>query len=335
MPSVSIVMPIRDAAATLGDCLGSIAGQTLRDWELVAIDDGSTDASAAVVREAARDDTRIRLLPPGRIGFVAALNLGLAEARAPIVARMDADDVMAPERLALQFEHLARHQDVALVACQVRLFPDEEVRDGSREYIRWQNACLTAADVACEIWVESPFAHPSVMFRRDVVMTEGGYLDGVFPEDYELWLRLHERGHRMEKLPRVLLDWRESAARLSRTDPRYDRDAFDRLRADSLSRDRHLTTGRSVVFWGAGRRTRQRARHLVARGVKPAAYVDIDPRKIGRVIDGAEVHPPEWLARTPRPFVLAWVASHGARDLIAAKLAEFGYRRGEDWLGVG
>jgi glycosyltransferase involved in cell wall biosynthesis len=328
-------MPFRDAADTLPACLTSIAAQTLRDWELLAIDDGSTDSSATLVRTLSTDDSRIRFLSPGRVGLVAALNLGLAEARAPLVARMDADDVMAPDRLALQHDHLARHQQVALVACQVRLFPDDAVHDGYREYARWQNACLTAEDVAGEIFVESPFAHPSVMFRRDVVAAAGGYRDGDFPEDYELWLRLHEKGHRMEKLPRVLLDWRESSARFSRTDPRYARDAFDRLRADYLSRDARLTGDRPVAFWGAGRRTRQRARHLVARGIAPAAYVDIDPRKIGKALGGIEVHPPEWLERAPRPFVLTWVASHGARDLIAARLAELGYRRGEDWLGVG
>lgn len=335
MPSVSIVMPFRDAAETLPACLTSIAAQTRRDWELLAIDDGSTDSSAALVRAAATEDARIRLLSPGRVGLVAALNLGLAEARAPLVARMDADDVMAPERLALQRDHLARHEEVVLVACQVRLFPDDAIRDGFREYARWQNACLTAEDVAAEIYVESPFAHPSVMFRRDVVVAAGGYRDGDFPEDYELWLRMHAGGHRMEKLPRVLLDWRESSARFSRTDPRYGRDAFDRLRAACISRDERMSGDRPIVFWGAGRRTRRRARHLVARGVTPAAYVDIDPKKIGRTIDGAQVHPPEWLDREPRPFVLAWVASHGARELIAAKLAELGYRRGEDWLGVG
>lgn len=335
MTSVSIVMPFRDAAQTLGECLTSIAGQTLADWELVAIDDGSSDGSAAIVEAASREDRRIRILSPGRVGLVAALNLGLEQSLAPLVARMDADDRMAPERLALQVEHLRRSPSVDLVSCQVRLFPQSEILDGYREYVRWQNECLTAGDVAAGIYVESPFAHPTVVFRRDVVVEAGGYRDGDFPEDYELWLRLFASGRRMEKIPRVLLDWRESAARLSRTDERYARPAFDRLRAAYLSRDPRLLASRPVAFWGAGRRTRQRARHLLARGVSPCAWIDIDPRKIGNTFEGAEVYPPEWLDRPDRPFVLVWVSSHGARDLIASRLGELGYRGGDDWIGVG
>lgn len=328
-------MPFRDAAPTLGECLTSVRDQSTGDWELVAVDDGSTDDSAALVREAAAGDPRIRLLSPGPVGLVAALNLGVAESRAELVARMDADDVMSRERLELQSAHLSRHPSVALVACQVRVVPESGIRAGWREYVRWQNACLTADDVASEIFVESPFAHPSVVFRRDVVLAAGGYRDGDFPEDYELWLRLAEAGRRMEKLPRVLLDWRDSAVRLSRTDPRYGRDAFDRLRARYLARDPRVREGRPLVFWGAGRRTRQRARHARALGVTPSAYVDIDPRKIGSRLDGVEVHAPEWLACDDRPFVLVWVSSHGARDLIAERLAALGYARGQDWIGVG
>lgn len=307
----------------------------MTDWELVAIDDGSTDGSAAVVKTAAARDPRIRLLTPGRVGLVTALNLGLEESRAELVARMDADDLMAPVRLAMQVEHLSEHTAIDLVSCQVRLFPENEIRAGYSEYVRWQNACLTAEDVSAEIYVESPFAHPSVVFRRQRVLDAGGYREGMFPEDYELWLRLHAAGRLMEKLPRVLLDWRESPERLSRTDSRYGRDAFDRLRADYLARDPRMKTGREVVFWGAGRRTRQRARHLVAHGVAPSAYIDIDPRKIGKRLGDIDVRPPEWLERLDKPLVLAWVTSHGARDLIAARLGGMGYVRGRDWLGVG
>ncbi len=335
MPAVSIVMPVHNAAATLDECLTSIVNQTFEDWELLAIDDGSDDESGAIIAEAAERDSRIRLLSPGRVGLVAALNLGLSEARAGLLARMDADDVMAVDRLEAQRARLEADVALALVSCQVRLFPDDEVLAGFREYIRWQNTCLTNEEISNGIYVESPFAHPSVMFRRDVVLRVGGYHDGTFPEDYELWLRLHETGHRMEKLDQVLLDWRESATRLSRNDPRYDRQSFDMLRAEYLARDPRVDRTRPVVFWGAGRRTRQRVRHLVARGVRPDAYIDVDQRKIGRLTDGVEVYPPDWLDRFPRPFVLALVTNHGARDLIADHLNALGYRAGSDWLAVG
>jgi len=97
-----------------------------------------------------------------------------------------------------------------------------------------------------------------------------------------------------------------------------------------------VALGREVVVWGAGRRSRLRARLAMERGIRPAAWIDIDPHKIGHRVWSLPVHPPEWLAaRDPRPFILVYVNNHGARDLIAARLKEMGYRAGDDWLGVG
>ena len=342
-PFISIVLPFRDAAATLAECLDSIAAQTFADYELLAIDDGSADDSAAIVRARAESDRRIRPLSPGRVGLVAALNLGVAAARADLIARMDADDLMLPERLAAQIAEMERRPGLALVAAQVELFPDEQLRAGYREYARWQNRVLSPEDVANNSYVESPFAHPSVMLRREVFDALGGYADGPFPEDYQLWLRMHQAGLRMAKLPRVLLRWRERADRASRVDPRYDRAAFDRLRAEFLARDPRLSGGRPIVMWGAGRKTRLRARLLIERGVRPVAWVDIDPDKIGHIVWELPVHPREWLDQPDfrqaggevRPFVLVYVTAHGARELIAGWLAGWGYQLGADYLPVG
>lgn len=242
-------------------------------------------------------DSRLRLLSQPPRGLVAALNHGLREARAPLVARMDADDLMHPERLARQLIHLQQHPEVDLVSCRVRVFPAQEIQAGFAEYIRWQNACVTPEDIAHEIYVESPFAHPSVMFRREVVQALGNYRHGEFPEDYDLWLRMAQAGCVMAKLPQLLLEWRDSENRLSRLDPRCSRAAFDRLRAKYLSRDPRLA-GRPLAYWGAGRKTRARSSLLVEQGFEPQAWVDVDPRKIGNRLDGVPVVAPHWLADT-------------------------------------
>jgi glycosyltransferase involved in cell wall biosynthesis len=334
-PSISILLPFHNAAATLAECIDSIRAQTLADYEVLAVDDGSLDGSAALVAAWAASDQRVRLIQPGRVGLVGALNLGLRAARAPLVARMDADDLMLPERLAVQQAFLGRRPELSLAATQVELFPAELVRTGYLEYVGWQNRCLTPEQVAANIYIESPFAHPSVMLRRSAVEQLGGYADGPFPEDYELWLRMHRAGMPMARVPQVLLRWRERPDRTSRTDPRYGRERFDELRARFLADDPRIRQGRPLAYWGAGRPTRQRARHLIERGFPPSAWIDIDPRKIGHVVWGAPVHPPAWLAREPRPFVLVYVTNHGARELIDATLAELGYRPGQDYLGVG
>jgi len=336
IPAVTVLMPVRDAAATLDACLDSIQAQSFADFELLVVDDDSTDDSRALVAARAESDPRIRLLDAPQRGLVACLNRGLARARAPLVARMDGDDLMHVDRLAAQQEYLHRHPEVDVVACRVRAFPDARVEAGMREYLRWQNACIDSDTLRDEIYIESPITHPSAMFRRGTVIGDGGYRDGDFPEDYELWLRLAENGRRLAKVERCLLHWRQHDGSLSRRDPRYSRDAFDRLRARYLARDARLRAGRPLVFWGAGRRTRRRTTHLVARGFAPSAWIDVDPRKIGNSVGDSPVMAPEWLCgQRPRPFVLTWVASHGARENIAAALASMGYERGTDYLAVG
>ncbi len=332
---ISVVLPFYNAARTLAETLDSIQGQTLSDFSLIAVDDGSSDASATIVRERMSSDPRIQLLQPGHQGVVGAMNTALAHCQSPLVARMDADDLMESQRLERQYAYLQAHPDIAVLGSRVKLFADTPIAQGLHEYIRWQNDCVTPQQIADNIYVELPIAHPSLMFRREVVIDAGGYFDGKFPEDYELLLRLHRRGYQMAKLPETLLHWRDSGERLTRTDERYSREAFDRIRAEYLADDPRLHNGRQLVLWGAGRKSRKRAMHLLQRGFRHIAWIDIDPRKIGNSIDGIPVVPPAWLKREERPFVLNYVNNHGARELIAADLETMGYCQGRDFLQVG
>ncbi len=337
-PALTVLMPYRNAADTLDACLHSIRKQGFTAFELLAIDDHSTDASTARIEAFAEPRFRV-LANPGK-GIVDALNHGLQCARSSLIVRMDADDLMRENRLAEQYAFMQQHPEISLSASCVALFPAEKIQNGYAEYVRWQNACLSERQIANQIYVESPFAHPAVVFRREAVVELGGYRNGPFAEDYELWLRLFHAGKRMVKLDRVLLDWRESDTRLSRTSSRYSRQAFDRLRADYLSRDGRLAD-RTIVYWGAGRKTRKRIRHLVEKGFPAAAWIDIDPKKIGQTIDGAPVHPPAWLYDSQtrfdgrRPMVLIYVTNHGAREWCERFLLANGYRAGEDFLAVG
>ena len=335
-PRVSVLLPFYNAAATLAECVESILAQSLREIELVAVNDFSDDDSVVILRSFG--DPRIRIIDNAERGLVPALNTGLGSCAAPLVARMDADDIMHPDRLHKQYDYMRRHPEVVLAATRARKFPEASIRNGYREYMRWQNSVLSSEDISNQIYIESPFAHPSVMFRRDSVIAAGAYRQGEFPEDYELWLRLSHAGCRMEKLPEVLLDWRESDRRLSRVSSAYSRTAFDRIRAEYLSRDPRIQD-RTIAFWGAGRKTRQRIRHLLDRGFQAAVWIDIDPKKIGNRIGGVEVVEPDWLKQSAergiKPFVLNYVTNHGARDIARNYLDRIGYVMGRDYLEVG
>ncbi len=143
-----------------------------------------------------------------------------------------------------------------------------------------------------------------------------------------------EMGVRMAKLEETLLEWRDRHGRLTRTDPRYSVDAFYQTKAPYLCRwlERHNPHHPAVIVWGSGRTSRQRLRFLTSLGIRVEAFVDIDPRKVGHSIGGAEVIWPDALPAPGRCFVLGWVASRGAREDIERELHKRGFRRGIDYL---
>jgi glycosyltransferase involved in cell wall biosynthesis len=326
-------MPCRDAAAWLHEAIASLEAQTFTDFEVVAVDDASTDETPALLYAWARRDPRVRVLPgPGR-GVAAALAAGLAHARGEIVARMDADDIAEPTRLDAQLALL--DADPALAACgtRVRYFPDEAVRDGARRYERWVNDLVDPDAIDRDIFVECPIPHPTLAVRRKTLLDVGGYREVDGPEDYDLVLRLWAAGHRMAKVPEVLLHWREGAGRTSRIDPRYSPEAFRRLKVDYLLRT-NLAHREGAIVWGAGPVGKAIARELIARGRRILAFVDLDPRKIGQTIHGAPVIDPDGLGRFPDAFILAAVGQPGAREEIRAELKARGRREGTDFRAV-
>jgi len=335
MPAVSIIMPVFNAATTLDECLRSIKVQTFTDFETIVINDGSSDHSTKIIQQYQQNDSRIKLLQPGRQGLVSALNTGILHSTSPLLARMDADDIMHPERLKLQVDYLSKNAETGLIASQAQLFPEIDIKQGYQEYMNWQNACLTHKDITTQIYIESPFAHPSVMFRKSVLDISGMYKEGNFPEDYDLWLRMLHAGIKMEKLDQYLLKWRDSTSRTSRVDSKYSRQAFDQLRAKYLAMENRIPRNRTLVYWGAGRKTRIRAQLLINQGFAVSGWIDVDPDKIGNVINGAPVHAPEWLQQKEKPYVLNYVNNYGAREEIEKCLREYGYRPEHDYLMIG
>lgn len=341
LPRVSVLLPVRNAVASLPRAVGSLRDQTLWDWECLAVDDGSTDGSGPWLDRAAREDARLRVLHTPPRGIVPALQEGLGLARGAFVARLDADDACLPSRLEAQVAFLETHPAIGLVGCRVGFEGDPVRGAGYAAYVDWLNTVLDENAIYRERFVESPFAHPSVMFRRSLVPEHGGYREGDHPEDYELWLRWLEAGVRMAKLPETLVQWADPPGRLSRTDPRYAPDAFYRLKAVYLARWwrrklQHASGGgpRELWVWGAGRLTRRRVDLLRAQGVEVSRYLDIDPHKQGCHRDGRRVIDPTALPEPGAVLVLGYVAIRGARAGQRAFLTRRGYREGKDFLFV-
>ena len=334
MPRVSVLLPVRDAAATLGACLDSLAAQTMADHEVVAVDDGSRDGSGEILRTRARADARLRVVSTPPAGLVSALNRALGEARAPLLARMDADDRAAGERLSLQAERLERDAAVDVLGSRVRVVGiGAPPGEGMRAYVRWQNALVDHDAMARDRFVESPLVHPSVAMRRATLERLGGWraLDG--PEDYDLWLRAFAAGLRFAKLPEVLLDWSDSPGRLTRTDPRYAADRFLALKLAALA-EGPLAGRRPAVVWGAGPVGKAWSRALRAAGHEVRAFVEVNPRKLGGRLHGAPVVTVEEAGDIRGPLHLAAVGQPGARQRIRAEAARLGLVEGADLVAV-
>jgi glycosyltransferase involved in cell wall biosynthesis len=328
------VMPCYNMAATLEETLQSIAAQRLEDFEVVALDDGSTDETPAILARWQSQDSRFRFIPLDHAGIIPALNAGLLAARADLIARMDADDRMHPDRLQKQVAFLESHPEVTLVSSLVAGFPAGKLRQGFKQYIDWLNSLMTHHEICREIYVESPLCHPTVAFRKQAVIALGGYREYGWPEDYDLWLRMAAAGSRFAKLPETLLEWREHPNRLTRTDSRYSLENFIRAKAHYLASG-PLADRDAVLIWGAGMHGRRLSKHLIRAGIPIQVFVDIDPKKIGRtrrgrpIISPAEL--PGWWGCSRQPAVLAAVGASGARELIRAQLNELGLTEGQDW----
>ena len=333
-PRVSVLLPVYDAATTLEQTLASLWTQTCGDFEVVAVDDGSTDGSGDLLKRQARGEGRLRPIRTAHAGLIPALNRGLEACRGEYVARMDADDVAHPQRLARQVALLDSDRGLSVASCLVRSFPPGQVGEGFRIYETWLNSLVTNEDVSREIFIESPIPHPTAVVRRGELLELGGYRDVGWPEDYDLWLRYHAAGRTFAKVPDVLLSWREHPGRLTHTDSRYSVENFLRAKAHFLAAG--PLRGREVFVWGAGKTGRRLSKHLIREGAAPVAFVDIAPDKIGGTLKGAPIVGadnlrPRWEGAT-HPFMVVAVASRGARQLIRQALADRGLVEVRDYL---
>jgi glycosyltransferase involved in cell wall biosynthesis len=190
--------------------IDSVLAQTFRDFELVIIDDGSTDETPAMLDDYAKRDSRVRITHQSNAGVSKAGNNGVSLARASLIARMDADDICAPDRLAKQVAFMDAHPDVVLLGGWYRLI------DGDGEFLTLQGPPADDASLQMQcLRGTTPICHPLCMFRRDAFFKAGRY-DETFPcaLDIDLYLRLGEVG-KMAALPDVLLDYRQHAGSIS------------------------------------------------------------------------------------------------------------------------
>jgi glycosyltransferase involved in cell wall biosynthesis len=332
-PRVSIMLPCRDAAPYLPDTIASIQAQSFQNFEVVAVDDGSTDETPAILRAWAAEDPRVRIITQKALGIVAALQRAVKAAKGDILVRMDADDIAYSNRISKQVEMLDENPDIGACGTLVRYFPRQEVQGGAQRYESWINTLIDHDDIVRDIFVECPIAHPTLAIRRKVLEKVGGYTEEEWPEDYDLVFRLWRAGIRMAKVPEILLRWRERPDRASRNNERYSEDAFRRCKVHYLKASM-LNGFDGVVVWGAGPVGKAFALELQQQDVPVRAFVELDQRKIGQTIHEAPVIAPEDVGTYAGALVVAAVGQPNARDEIRRVLVEHGWEEGTSFVAV-
>src|SRR6266851_1359493 len=208
-PTVSVVMSVYNGEAFLPEAVESILAQTFREFEFLVIDDGSKDGTAEILGGYASRDRRVRVVRHENKGRVTSLNVGIGLATGKYIARMDADDVAMPYRLAEQIEFMERHPEVGLLGGAVKLI------SAAGRVVKTAQPPLEDTEIRSLMLRYNPMFHPTVVMRKEVALAAGGYRKALLDaDDYDLWLRMSERS-RLANLAKTVLQYRIHSEQVS------------------------------------------------------------------------------------------------------------------------
>lgn len=330
VPTISILMAAKDAEPYLRDCLDSILAQTFTDWELVIVNDHSTDSTQQIIEEFAVKDARIRPSLNDGERLLAALKTGYTLLRGQLVNRMDADDIMPSYKLALMHEAWLKGGIGSVVTGGTKHFVAEgEVGDGCLRYDKWLNEVARTAAHYREIYRECVFPSNCWLVHKQDLNTMRAFQDDIYPEDYDLCFRFYEAGLTVIPMDKVLHHWRDRSDRISRTWDEYKDNRFFKLKVSyffKIDRD----TARPLVLWGAGKNGKDLAKLLLSQEPN-LHWICNNPRKIGKDIYGVIMRGEELLNDLNHPQILVVVSNPSERQEVKEDLLGKGFKEGEDF----
>lgn len=258
-------MPVKNAGDFLKPCLDSIVNQTESEWELIAVNDASVDDSAFILKEYARDDSRIKVLESKGSGIIDALITGYNASKGDLIHRMDADDIMPSTKLLLLKKNL---QKGSVSTGKVEYFKDGgQVGDGFLTYSKWLNGLWNLGNGWVDIYKECPIASPAWMIHRGDFDRIGGFCSDELPEDYDLAFRIYQNRLQVNWVNEIVHKWRDSESRTSRNNQEYFPTAYYPLKVKKfLEIDRDHA--KPLLLWGAGKKGKYVARLLQQNGEK-------------------------------------------------------------------
>lgn len=329
-PLVSILMPVYNAAPFLVECLDSICGQSYQNWELLAVNDYSTDQSETILRNYARKDKRIQVFQNQAKGIIPALRLAFVNSKGSYITRMDADDRMPPDKLSKMQALLTEQGSGNLVTGLVKYFSAVGIRDGYKRYEEWLNTILLENRAYAEIYRECVIPSPAWMIHKADLINCGAFEPAVYPEDYDLVFRFYEAGLKVAVVPEVVHHWRDHPKRSSRTMEQYANTAYFALKVPYFLK-LDYDSKRPLVVWGAGKKGKALARLLLDEQVHFHWLCD-NPAKIGLSIYGVPLFGISKLENFTHPQVLVVVSNPVEQQQIRNQLHELNLKVGKDYF---
>jgi glycosyltransferase involved in cell wall biosynthesis len=327
---ISILLPIYNEERYLAECLDSILAQTYPDWELLAIDDQSTDATPQILAAYQQRDARIRPLRNPEKGVIPALRLALAESNGVLLTRMDADDIMAPQKLQRMYDLLNAHGPGHLSTGLVEYFADTQLGEGYARYGKWINEVNLKGQQWVELYRDCPIPAPCWLVYREDLLRAGAFEPNIKPEDYDLIFRFRRIGLKPLTVPEVLLYWRDHADRTTRVYADYDIQQYFRMKLPWFLELDYMPQGQ-LVLWGAGARGKAFAQMLIEAKV-PFCWVCDNERKWGKDIYGVKLEDCQKIGEFGSCQVIISVAAPEEQEKIQRDLEALNMKPGRDYF---
>lgn len=324
---VSILIPFKNTERFLAECFVSICEQTYANWEVIAVDDHSTDTSKNLALGFSKQRLEITVIPNDGNGIIDALRTAYSKCKGQLITRMDCDDVMAPNKLQVMVDGLLANGKGHVAIGKVEYFSKQGIGAGYARYEKWLNALTATGSNYSEIYKECAIPSPCWMVFKEDLDACGAFNYDRYPEDYDLAFRFYEKGLKCIPCRHVLHRWRDYDNRTSRTSEHYAQNYFLDIKLHYfLKLERNAN--RPLVLWGAGNKGKKIAKSLRQHNII-FHWVCDNPKKIGKEIYGQqlfhfrkvqEVHNPQSIVTVANPeeqiLIKSYFESCGQRHVL-------------------
>ncbi|CAH8283761.1 glycosyltransferase involved in cell wall biosynthesis [Mariniflexile fucanivorans] len=329
-PLISILTPFKNTEAYLADCIHSILNQTFTSWELIIIDDGSTDESYKIVNAFAEHEPRIKLFKNSGSGIIDALQLAFSHSKGDYITRMDSDDIMMPNKLEVLLNNLITFGKKHVAVGLVEYFSETGVGEGYKSYETWLNNLTKTGTNYSEIYKECVIPSPCWMIHRTDFMACDAFNPNLYPEDYDLTFRFYKHQFKCIPCDVVLHQWRDYSTRTSRTHIHYAQNHFTELKLRHFL-EIDYNKEKTITIWGAGTKGKLMASILIEKNI-PFEWICDNPKKIGKDIYGKELKDFKALSKLKNTQSIITVANKTAQKEIRVYLKKINKQSFTDYI---